>query len=133
MGWMLEAAPAPTLGFVVTGAEKSAGPGYGYGYGKQPQVVTSGPRRGPTTPAAGTDPSLADGKAVSRPSRSTSRPFGGLSPREAALRSAESRRAKSAQRVESPERAELDAGQDGDQDVREKPHESAHENGRENH
>ena len=51
MGWMLEAAPAPTLGFVVTGAEKSAGPGYGYGYGKQPQVVTSGPRKGPTTPA----------------------------------------------------------------------------------
>ena len=102
MGWMLEAAPAPTLGFVVTGAEKSAGPGYGYGYGKQPQVVTSGPRTGPTTPAAGTDPSLADGEAVSRPpSRSTSRPFGGLSPREAALRSAESRRAKSAQRAES--------------------------------
>ena len=50
-------------------------------------------------------------------SRSPDRPFGGLSPREAAQRSAQSRRAKSAQRSEAAERVGLDEAQDALKDV----------------
>ena len=116
MGWMLEAAPATKLGFIVTGAEKSEG----YGYGQQPRIVASGqPLEASPPPTLTVSPSPADGdgEAPARPrSKSASRPFGGLSPREAALRSAESRRAKSAQPSAAPERAELDAAQDGHED-----------------
>ena len=49
------------------------------------------------------------------------------------MRSVKSRRAKSAQRTDSAERAEFDATPpDEHQDVRETTHENAHENGREN-
>ena len=125
MGWILEAAPATKLGFIVTGARKSRA--YSYGYGQQPKLVTSEQR-----PEAGSrstredSPADADGdgKAPARqPSKSTSRPFGGLSPREAAMRSVKSRRAKSAQRTDSAERAEFDATPGGHQDVRETTHE----------
>jgi succinoglycan biosynthesis transport protein ExoP len=50
-------------------------------------------------------------------SKSTGSPFGGLSPREAAQRSAQSRGAKSAQRAEAAERAALDEAQDAPKDV----------------
>ncbi len=113
MVWMLEAAPAAKLGFVATGA----GTREGYGYGHQPRLVVSGPE---ATPSAHTvSPSTADGDGktpAQAPSKSASRPFGGLSPREAGLRSAQSRRAKSARRAAAAERAEIDVAQDGHED-----------------
>jgi succinoglycan biosynthesis transport protein ExoP len=50
-------------------------------------------------------------------SKSADRPFGGLSPREAGQRSAQSRRAKSAQQAEAAERAALDEAQDALKDA----------------
>ena len=135
MGWMLEAAPAAKLGFIVTGAERSSGHGYGYGYGQHRKLVTSQRPEAGSRSTREDSPSGADrnGEAPARkPSKSRSRPFGGLSPREAALRSAESRRAKSAHRTAAAERAEFDATPDGHRDMREPTHENAHENGREN-
>ncbi len=52
------------------------------------------------------------------PTRSkSSRPFGGLTPREAGLKSAQSRKAKAAERAETEERAALDGGQDALEDA----------------
>lgn len=50
-------------------------------------------------------------------SKSAGRPFGGLSPREAAQRSAQSRRAKSAQRAAAAEHSALDEAQDALEDA----------------
>jgi capsular exopolysaccharide synthesis family protein len=112
MGWMLEGVPATKLGFIVTGADKRTGAAYGYGSGKQPKLVTS-EQRPDTGPSFSDSPATAErgGKARSRSRSRASRPFGGLSPREAALRSAESRRAKSTQRSTAVERAEVEAAQ----------------------
>jgi Mrp family chromosome partitioning ATPase len=117
MGWILDAAPATKLGFIVTGAEKSEG----YGYGPQPRLVASGqpPEAAPRPPLAA-DPSSADsdGEARARaPSKPAGRPFGGLSPREAGLRSAQSRKAKSAQSADAAERAALDDAQNALEDA----------------
>jgi capsular exopolysaccharide synthesis family protein len=112
MGWILDAAPATKLGFIVTGAEK----GKGYGYGQQQRVVTSSLRSaGATPPGAADSPSSVDGDGatpVAPPTRSAKRPFGGLSPREAALRSAQSRRRKSEQRPATTEHTEPEPGGD---------------------
>ena len=130
---MLEAAPAAKLGFIVTGAQRNTG--HGYGYGQQRKLVTSRPRpeTGSRSTSEDSPPGAdGDGKApAQQPSKTTSRPFGGLSPREAALRSAESRRAKSAHRSAAAERAEFDAAPDGHLDMHEPTHD-VHENGREN-
>jgi Mrp family chromosome partitioning ATPase/capsular polysaccharide biosynthesis protein len=128
MGWMLEAAPATKLGFIVTGAHQSGG----YGYGQQPKLVTSDKRPKAGSRSIATDsPSAADddGKTpVRQPPSSTSRPFGGLTAREAAMKSVESRRAaKSAHRTDVAERAEFEPQRDKHQDI----HEGTHENGRE--
>jgi Mrp family chromosome partitioning ATPase len=112
MGWMLETTPVPKLGFIATGAEKSEG--YGYGYGQQPKVVPSKLRPAASSrPNLTVSPSQADGDGeapADEASESASRPFGGLSAREAALKSVQSRRAKSAQQGAAPDRA--DAAQD---------------------
>ena len=129
LGWTLEASPAVKLGFVVTGDDKSEGYGQSrYGLSDRPRAVRprlkltvpasaadgdgdarrrsaetradasaneSGP--GSETDGRGAEPA-SDGPAQA-PSKSSGRPFGGLSPREAGLRSAQSRSAKSAQRA----------------------------------
>jgi non-specific protein-tyrosine kinase len=116
MGWMLDAASTTKLGFIVTGADKGEG-----GYGQQPRFAARGQRpEAEPGPTLTVPPSAADvnGDAPAEPrSKSAGRPFGGLSPREAALRSAQARKAKSAQRAAAEENAELDAAQDARKDV----------------
>jgi capsular exopolysaccharide synthesis family protein len=112
MGWVLDAASTTKLGFIVTGADKGDG-----NYGQQPRFAARGrrpearPRRTPTVPPSAPN---VNGDTPAQPrSKSASRPFGGLSPREAGLRSAQARKAKSAQRAATEESAELDPAQDG--------------------
>jgi capsular exopolysaccharide synthesis family protein len=134
--WTLEASPAIKLGFVVTGDDKSEGYGSYQRYGPSNRRRVGRPRPKATVP-----PSAADGEgdvrswrpaetqavesetngrgaepasgAPAEPrSKSAARPFGGLSPREAAMRSAQSRSAKSAERAEEGERAAAEGAQD---------------------
>jgi polysaccharide biosynthesis transport protein len=128
LGWLLEASPAVKLGFVVTGDDKTEG--Y-YGQQKRPSKGRQAPKPRPKLPVSasaadgdGDAPELRraeiqagegsietsdgdesePGAAVDGGSKPAGRPFGGLTPREAAQRSAESRRAKSAQRTQSSQR-----------------------------
>jgi polysaccharide biosynthesis transport protein len=117
MGWMLEAAPATKLGFIVTGAERSQR----YGYGQRARPVAS--RQRPETglrPTLTVSSSPADGNGEA-PDEATSEsrdgPFGGLSPREAAQRSAQSRRAKAAQRAQEAQRPAPEETQDAAEDA----------------
>jgi polysaccharide biosynthesis transport protein len=114
LGWMLEASPTTKLGFVVTGVSKVEGYGNRHRYVASEQPPKARPQPTPTV-----SPSAADGDGVTparTSSKSSGRPFGGLSPREAALRSAESRREKSAQRA-AAERSEPDETQDSLEDA----------------
>jgi succinoglycan biosynthesis transport protein ExoP len=115
MGWTLEDAPAAKLGFVVTAAEKGRGYGYGYGYGYGQQRKRFGRSQRPEgrpRPTLTVSPPTTDGDGAAPAeanSETAAGPFGGLSPREAAQRSAQSRRAKSAQRAAAAESAAPDA------------------------
>jgi succinoglycan biosynthesis transport protein ExoP len=115
MGWMLDAASTTKLGFIVTGADKSDDH-----YGQQPRFATRGPRpeaRPRPTPTVPPPAANVNGdEPAQQRSKSPGRPFGGLSPREAGLRSAQARRAKSAERAADEESAGLDAAQDGLED-----------------
>jgi capsular exopolysaccharide synthesis family protein len=110
VGWMLEDSRATKLGFVVTGADKTKvyGPRQRYA----PSKVR--PRPAPTvSPTADGDGELP---AETR-SKSPARPFGGLSPREAALRGAQRRRAKSAERAEAEKHAARDEAREAIEDA----------------
>jgi succinoglycan biosynthesis transport protein ExoP len=115
VSWILEDSPAAKLGFVVTGAEKERGYGYGHGYGYGQQQKRFGRRQRPEPtprPTESVSPSTADGDGATPAnanSKTAARPFGGLSPHEAAQRSAQSRRAKSQQRAAAAEGAAPDA------------------------
>jgi non-specific protein-tyrosine kinase len=113
MSWLLEDSPAAKLGFVVTGAEKERGYGHGYGYGQERKRFRRGQRPEPTprpTLDVSSTPADGDGSAPAQAnSKTAARPFGGLSPREAAQRSAQSRRAKSQQHAAAAESAAPDA------------------------
>ena len=114
LGWMLDASPAMKLGFVVTGADKVEG------YGQRQRYIASEQRLEPRPRPVGVPASAADGdgEATAEPrSKSAGRPFGGLSPREAAQKSAQSRRAKSANREEAAQRAALDEPQNAVEDA----------------
>jgi non-specific protein-tyrosine kinase len=67
------------------------------------------------TDARGDKP--ASGAPAKAASKSAGRPFGGLSPREAAQKSAQTRKAKSAKRAKAAGRATLDEAQDALKDV----------------
>ena len=112
LGWMLEASPAIKLGFVATGDDTSES--YGsyrrYGPSNRRRVETQTHQSESATDGGGAEP--ASGAPAETRSKSAARPFGGLSPREAAVRSAQSRRAKSADRAEEAERAAADGAQD---------------------
>lgn len=114
LGWMLDASPAMKLGFVVTGADKVEG------YGQRQRYIASEQRLEPRPRPVGVPASAADGdgEATAEPrSKSAGRPFGGLSPREAAQKSAQSRRAKSANREEAAQRAALEETQNAVEDA----------------
>jgi Mrp family chromosome partitioning ATPase len=114
LGSMLEASPTTRLGFVVTGVSKVEG----YG-NRQRYVASEQPPKARPQPTPTVSPSAADGDGVTparTSSKSSGRPFGGLSPREAALRSAESRRERSAQRA-AAKRSEPDETQDSPGDA----------------
>jgi polysaccharide biosynthesis transport protein len=128
LGWMLEASPADKLGFIVTGDDKTEG--Y-YGQQRRPSTLRQALKPRAKLPV---DASAANGDGdvserrraefqagvgssettdgnesdLSAPadagSKSAARPFGGLTPREAAQRSAQARRAKSAQRTQAAQR-----------------------------
>jgi succinoglycan biosynthesis transport protein ExoP len=110
LSWLLEASPAVKLGFVLTGDVRIEGYGQSQRHGAPERRQEASPR-----PALTASPSAVNGDGdlpsagtpAKARSKAAGRPFGGLSPREAALRSAESRRAKSAQRSEAA--AEQDA------------------------
>jgi polysaccharide biosynthesis transport protein len=115
LGWMLEASRATKLGFVVTGADKTES----YGY-YQRSVSSELQRKARTRPTLAVSPSPADGDSelpAQAGSKSATRPFGGLSPREAAQKSAQSRRAKSADREEAAQRAALEETQNAVEDA----------------
>jgi non-specific protein-tyrosine kinase len=148
LSWVLEASPAPTLGFILTGVDKSEGydPHRRYGHSERRQAVRHRPtltvspaaidgdgdvlgRHGDETqagvrPNVTTGESETDGRgdepASGAPAQARSnsgRPFGGLSPREAALRSAQNRRAKSAQRAQAAQRGAPEETQDAVEDA----------------
>ena len=107
MGWMLESTPAAKLGFIVTAADKTEG----YGYGHRQRTIVPKRRLAATPrPAQAASPSTANGDGGTR-SKSAGRSFGGLSPREAAQRSAKSRRAKAARRAQATEHTAPDEAQ----------------------
>jgi succinoglycan biosynthesis transport protein ExoP len=112
LSWMLEASPATKLGFVLTGViEKTERDG------QHQRHAASNAK--PTKPTLTVPPSTnghGDAPTQAR-SKSARRPFGGLSPREAAQRSAQSRRAKSAQRAEAAKRAADDESKDALEDA----------------
>ena len=115
LAWMLEASRATKLGFIVTGVDKSDGYGQQQLYGGSERQPEPSPR-----PTLTVSPSTADGDGevpAEARSKSAARPFGGLSPREAALRSAQSRRAKSAERAEAAQRSGLEEPQDAVEDA----------------
>jgi polysaccharide biosynthesis transport protein len=110
LGWMLEASRATKLGFVVTGADKTES--YGHYQRSVSRELRPKARPRPTL-AVSPSPEDGDGEAPAQESsRSAARPFGGLSPREAAQRSARSRRAKSADLEETAKRSALEGTQD---------------------
>ena len=114
LGWMLEASPATMLGFVVTGADEREG------YGQRQRYIASEQRLEPKPRPVGVPPSAADGDgeaAAQAHSKSAGQSFGGLSPREAALKSAQRRRAKSADREEAAQRAALEETQNAVEDA----------------
>lgn len=141
MSRILEVSPATKLGFILTGADRSGGYGQGQRYAGHKRRAEAGPRPpltasrstadGDGDDVQGRDPSQTGsetetdgngdnpGSGAPAPARAgpAGRPFGGLSPREAAQRSAESRRAKSAQRADAAERVRLDEARDTFKDV----------------
>jgi succinoglycan biosynthesis transport protein ExoP len=112
LSWMLEASPANKLGFVLTGViDKSER----YGQHQRHTGSSAKPTK-PTLTVASSINGHGDAPAQAR-SKSAGRPFGGLSPREAAKRSAESRRTKSAQQAEAAKRASDDEAKDALEDA----------------
>jgi polysaccharide biosynthesis transport protein len=112
LGWMLEASPATKLGFVLTGViEKSERDSQ-----HQRHAASNAKPTKPTLTGAPSTNGHGDAPTQAR-SKSARRPFGGLSPREAAQRSAQSRRAKSAQRAEAAKRAADDESKDALEDA----------------
>ena len=113
LGWMLDDSPAAKLGFVVTGADGARGYGHGYFYGKPRQDAKP-------LPAYADSPARSDGDGgASTQARSESAPAGPSetsAPREAGLRSAQSRKAKAVERAQAEERAAVDGGQDERED-----------------
>ena len=126
LGWMLEASPAVKLGFIVTGDDRTEG--Y-YGQQKRPknrrQALKPRPKLPVSASAADGDGDVPErrraevqagagsneatdanesGAPAGGGSKSAGRPFGGLTPREAAQRSAQTRRAKSVQGRQAAQR-----------------------------
>lgn len=132
MSQILEASPATKLGFVLAGVDKSEGYWQRQRYPASerraeaprlrltvsPSAVRERPKETASeraTDARGDKP--ASGAPAQAASESASRPFGGLSPREAAQKSAQTRKAKSAQRKKAAGRPALDEAQDALKDV----------------
>jgi polysaccharide biosynthesis transport protein len=110
-----EARPQPTLTASLSAPD-------GDGEVRSQRRIETQAREGPNESASerkaevGSD-QPASGTPTEARSNSADRPFGGLSPREAAQRSAQSRRAKSAQRTEAAEPVPLDEAHDALKDA----------------
>ena len=135
LGWLLEASPAAKLGFIVTGDDKTESYGQKKRPSKRRQAVKPRPKPPDSASAADGDGDAPElrrgvgsnetsdgdaselGAAADGDSKSAGRPFGGLTPREAAQRSAQTRRAKSAQRTQTAQRGTHEEAKDAVEDA----------------